>query len=704
LIPSFGKTLRKAAFGAALLAACGGQGSPSKTAPPVVQTSSSPIAVSPDASRLFVVHPDADSVSAVDPVARAVVWETLLAEGAPAKDAAGHYTPSVMPRSLVLDAAGATLYVAGERNGSLGQLFGIADSSPGLVYALEASTGKLLRTSAPVCSEPTAVLLSASGTNLFVACSNDDAIVELLASDLSVVTRVACPHKPWGLGWAADGTTLLATHLLGLGVNGAVSAFATSPLSLETTWTIPCSACMGANPDPTAPNGKVRGLYSVVARPHSSELWVTHALLSSTTPEPTLAFNTTAFPAVSVLDSGGDRLSLLTVSTTPGDGHAFGDVVSGPRSIVFSPDGRYAFIVDANSEDVLVLDASARAETTLVRPLPGHMPEGIVLSPDGKLYVMERNTEDIAVLDVSFGGADGGGGVGGGDASLSPGPTVVLESGSIRSVSKDPMPSELRLGQQLFHSADSDELPITTNHWIACATCHIEDRTDAITWEFTVGPRDTPSNAGGVTGTGFLMHTADRREVSDYWLTINLEQGGDFHMNPEQGPLLDAIQDFVNFAIPIPVPPTTNALLVAQGQKIFETAGCTTCHVDKVFKTDSGCGNPNLDLGGPVVSTCKPGGVLLHDVGTCNTGAYPDVRHADMNGDPRGPCAFDTPALRGLWDAAPYMHDGSAATLGDAVDIMVQAASKVGGFKCPTSDKCLTSDQKDALVEYLKSL
>jgi DNA-binding beta-propeller fold protein YncE len=681
--------------GVAVLVACGQGGGEPSTAT-AVPSHSSPLAASADGTRIYVVHPDTDSVSAVDPVTRAIVFETLLADQPPSKDAStGRYEPSVMPRSLVLDPTGKTLYVTGERNGTEPLGGGVAE--PGMVYALDASTGSVLRKSAPLCAEPAGILIDGSGANLFVACSNDDAIDELRASDLGVVARAALPsglHKLWALAWGPDGTTLLATHLLGPGV----SVFATSPLAYTTTWTIPESS---ANPaDPTVPNGEVRAIYDAVPRPGladgASELWVTHTMLSSSTPEPALDFNTTAFPAISLLNADGDRLKdgLLTVSTGPGTG-AFGDVVSGPRSIAFSPDGRYAFVVDANSEDVLVIDADQRAEAQLVRPLPGHMPEGILWSPDGKVYVMERNTEDLAVLDVSEELTAGGA-----DASVGAGLSAVVEGSTIPTVSHDPMPAQYRLGQNLFHSANSDEYPLTQNHWIACATCHIEDRTDAITWRFLVGPRDTPSNAGGTLHTGFLMHTADRREVADYWLTINEEQGGDFDKlgaNAAQTLLLEAIQAFVNYAIPVPVPPTTDKTLVHQGSLVFASSGCPTCHTG-AYRTDSACSNPNLDLAGPEVSACTPGGVLVHNVGTCNTGVYPDLDHSDMDGDPRDPCAFDTPSLRGLWDSAPYMHDGSRVTLEDAVDTMILAASKAGG---PAT---LSANDKQALVEYLKSL
>jgi hypothetical protein len=272
------------------------------------------------------------------------------------------------------------------------------------------------------------------------------------------------------------------------------------------------------------------------------------------------------------------------------------------------------------------------------------------------------------------------------------------------------MPARLRLGQKLFYSANSDDLPLTQNHWVACATCHLEGRSDAVTWDFAQGPRDTPSNAGGLLDTGFLFRTADRTQVQDYWRTINLEQGGHFNIDePAQRPLLDALADFVNHAIPTPVPPSTDAShamsgapladLRAQGAAVFARLGCDSCHSGPAY-TDSGAGNPGLDLSGPVVSTATPGGVLLHDVGTCVTdGVALDVAHGDILGDARDPCAFDTPQLRGLTDAAPYLHDGSAATLDDVVTVMLNAMAAAGGTL-----PALSPSDRNALIEFLRSL
>jgi cytochrome c peroxidase len=271
------------------------------------------------------------------------------------------------------------------------------------------------------------------------------------------------------------------------------------------------------------------------------------------------------------------------------------------------------------------------------------------------------------------------------------------------------MPADLRLGQKLFFSADSDDVPVTQNHWVACASCHVEGRSDAVTWLFAQGPRDTPTNAGGTLDTGFLFRTADRTRVQDYWKTIDVEQGGAFAPDGGQEPLLDAIAQFVNYALPAPIPPSTDethtirgsalTTLRAQGEAVFNQVGCGFCHSGPA-KTDSGSGNALLELGGPVVSSVTPSGVLLHDVGTCVTeGTWPDVIHDDIDGDPRPACSFDTPALRGLADTAPYLHDGSAATLEDVLPFMLRAAAGPGA-----TPQTLSAADQTALVEYLRSL
>jgi len=655
-----GRALRAALVVA--YAAAGGCYSQDGTIVPVPGQSyhSSSIALSADESTVYVVNSESDSVSFVDVHARTLVREVLLEGSAPQQDpTTKRFDVAVGPRALALDPFTARLYVTGQRNGH--------------VYALDATSGAVLN-DVDVCAEPVGVVTSPDGTTVYVACSQDDQVVALAASSLSVTATVAVDRRPWGLGWSADRTRLYVTQLLGPGV----TTLSVSPLSIATTWALPDGPPGDA---PTAAHGTVRGIYDVVARPGSGETWVGHLMLGIDTPQPDLVFDNTVFPALSLFDATGTPLARLTVSTEPGDHGAFGDVVSGPRAIAFSPDGSLAFVADADSEDVLVVDAARRVEEGLVRPLPGHQPEGLVASTDGHVYVDEANTLDVAVLDVGPGSA-----------------VVTVDGPPIGRTAHDPMPAAMRLGQHVFYSANSDELPTTSDHWVACASCHVEGRSDAVTWQFLQGPRDTPSNAGGTANTGFLMRTALHNQLQDYSQIIDAEQGGHFSRSvPLLEADLDALEQYVDYAIPYPAPPRTlDPTAIAHGGELFATLGCPGCHAGKYF-TDSGMGNPGLDLSGPVVSSVTPGGVLLHDVGTCVMGGiYPDNAATDDDGDVRSPCAFDTPTLRGISESAPYLHDGSAAQLEDVFRL---APGMVGSAALTLSP----ADQQ-ALISYLRSL
>jgi YVTN family beta-propeller protein len=620
---------------AGLLAICACSTPPASVA--VIDHSSSIIA---SGDRVFVVNPDLDSVSVIDASTRAVVKAVSL--GTPLLDA-GQFTPSVMPRAIAISPDGATLYVTGMRSSS--------------VYAIDVASSRV--TSAVVGSEPVGILVEEGA--VYVACSQDNTIVRLDPSSLAITARVQVANEPWALAWSAG--TLVVTHFL----QPEISMIDPASLAV-TTVAIPATDPRG---DARLAHGQPRGLYDVAARPNSSELWVVHVMLGIDTPQPALDFESTVFPSLSVVRDGAYANTLsIDAADVPGIDGSFGDIVSGPHAIAFTHDGAFALVVDINSEDVLAIDAANQVEAALLRPLPGHMPEGIALSEDESVaFIDERNTGEVAIVRV--------------DRTAD---RIALAVDGVVARGGDAMPADLRLGQHLFYSANSDEFPITRNHWVACASCHLEGRSDAVTWKFAQGPRDTPTNAGGMNGTGFLFRTADRKRVQDYWHTVDIEQGGRFDPTA-QAALLDPLAAFVNFGIPAPIPPTTDPTLVARGLELFTdpSVGCSGCHGGGRF-TDSGDGNDALDLGGTI---------LLHDVGTCVTSDYADVAHVDIEGHPREACRFDTPSLTGVASSPPYLHDGSAATLRDVLEL---TRGRMGDI---TS---LSDADETALIEYLRSL
>src|SRR5439155_9362414 len=99
-------------------------------------------------------------------------------------------------------------------------------------------------------------------------------------------------------------------------------------------------------------HGQIRGVYDVAERPGTDELWVPHLMLGTDTAQPDLDFETTVFPAVSIVapaapgSDGGYRATLTNDALDiAGIDGAFGDVVSGPHALAFTNDGALAFVV-----------------------------------------------------------------------------------------------------------------------------------------------------------------------------------------------------------------------------------------------------------------------------------------------------------------------------------------------------------------------
>lgn len=622
-----------------------------------VPVHTSTLALAPDQHTLWVVRPDEDMVSVVDVASRRLLHEIALGP-APQADERGDWAPLVAPRTLALSDDGRHAFVTGERSGE--------------IVSIDTRTFQVERRQR-VCARPVGVLVRPGHKTLAVTCAADRALLVVDPAQLQVRHRVALPHDlPWAMATDADGIRVHVTHLAGPGV----TTVDMDPPAVVRTWEVPEAPRRGHR---ILAHGKPRACFDVAVRPGpAGQLWVAHELHADDTAQPDLDFESTVFPAFTQLGPDGRTLtSDSRLANAPGteDG-AFGDNVSGPRAVAFTPDGVRALVVTQASEDVLVVNVARGREESLLRPLPGVWPQGIVLSADGRhAYVDERNSGDIAVLALDEDDVRG--------LSLRvDGPVI-----PVRTV--DRMPAELRRGQRVFSTANDTEIPTTSDHWLACASCHTEGRTDRITFRMLPGPRDVPSLAGGVDG--FLLRTADRNHLLQFTHTFRDEMAGT--MPPTDDvlrPWLDAMAAFVQHGIPVPPPPATDALRVQHGRMVFERpdVGCTTCHTGP-RRTDSGAGNAALDLAGPL---------RLHDVGTCVTeGAHPDRAHDDVEGHPRHACFFDTPALRGLADSAPYLHDGSAATLRD-----VLTTRNPGGLHGHTAQ--LTPGDLEDLVEYLRSL
>ena len=116
-----------------------------------------------------------------------------------------------------------------------------------------------------------------------------------------------------------------------------------------------------------------------------------------------------------------------------------------------------------------------------------------------------------------------------------------------------------------------------------------------------------------------------------------------------------------------------------RGKNLFfgEKAGCSECHRGFNFSDDQ-----------------------FHNIGLYNLdgkGAYPEPNRGvmELSGLPQDMGKFRTPSLRNIAVTAPYMHDGSVATLEAVLDIKM---------KNPSKPLALTPQDKSDLIAFLKTL
>ena len=119
------------------------------------------------------------------------------------------------------------------------------------------------------------------------------------------------------------------------------------------------------------------------------------------------------------------------------------------------------------------------------------------------------------------------------------------------------------------------------------------------------------------------------------------------------------------------------------GMKLFfGKAKCVICHNGSAF-TDSRFHNIGVKQHGP----------LKEDLGRYNV---------TKEGFDKG--AFKTPGLRHISRSAPYMHDGSEATLEDVIEFYDRGGDVEKNRSAFITPLELSSQEKKDLVEFLKAL
>ena len=85
-------------------------------------------------------------------------------------------------------------------------------------------------------------------------------------------------------------------------------------------------------------------------------------------------------------------------------------------------------------------------------------------------------------------------------------------------------------------------------------------------------------------------------------------------------------------------------------------------------------------------------------------GSFRDEGAAAISGKPEDRGAFKTPTLREIERSAPYMHDGSLASLDEVVDYYDRGGNRHALLDAEVRPIGLTGPEKHALAVFLRSL
>lgn len=338
---------------------------------------------------------------------------------------------------------------------------------------------------------------------------------------------------------------------------------------------------------------------------------------------------------------------------------------------IFGKFGSYLFVALEGSREIEVIDAYNNEP--LFRIPTEKAPQGLAISDNGlTLYSHNFMDRSVTVFDLF-------------NLIYSQSDDVPLVA-TLKTVVKESLSAPVLRGKQLFY--DSFDSRLSKEQYSSCAGCHNEGRGDGRVWDisgFGEGLRNTITLIGhGGMDQGMLHWSGNFDEIQDFEGQIRGLSGGvglmsnaNFHAQTRQSPLgtkksgvskaLDDLAAYVSSLKKVPASPyrDKNGSLSSAaklGKKLFTSKACDECHSGEEF-TDSA---PNV----------------RHDIGTLKAVSGLRLGKA-LDG-------LDTPTLLGLWQTAPYLHDGSAKTIAEAITAH--------------QDIDLSNDDVNRLATYLKQL
>ena len=635
------------------------------TAAPVPEgplpTHSTSIAVDSARRTVWVVNPDHGSVTRLDADSGARLGETDL-------DALAQYGENSRPLSVAVAPDGrAWVALAGADR--------IAVLSPqgALLDSVDTGFG----------SAPQAIALSYDGSRVFASLwagadgAGDDqnpghgALLRIDPASASITGRVSLGPSAGALAVSGDGETVYVARFLSGKDFGEVWQVDGSAMTLTRSLALWRDRGLrgldaGGSDGPGVPNY----IASVVLSPQQDWLWYAGIKMDTNRGEFFAQDTGLNLPLThdSTLRSVLGRFDLNHPSGEPrepgrdedGAGRGRVDIDNSiqPSALLFSPRGDYVFAALQGNDTLAAFDdfliRAGGGRTSLWRTATGGAPQGLAWdAATESIWVRNFTTRDATRIDASAFLANG-------SAQFD------TETHATTAAASDPLPADVLAGKRTFYLAGSDPFgfnEMSFEGYIACASCHIDGSHDGRVWDFTQrgeGLRNTTDLRGRAGMTHGNVHwTGNFDEIQDFvldivneFLGIGFLPAGEAPNPPLGAPnagRAEALDELAAYVAslgreslarsPWRNPDGTRTAAALRGRDVFADQNCTGCHEPVSDHTDS--------ISGP----------SLHDVGTLRTSSGQRLGGA-LTG-------IDTPSLLGIWETAPYFHDGSAPMLAD---------------------------------------
>lgn len=599
------------------------------TATPAV--ASSPIIH--NGTHAITVNPDSHTVTAISERSLSKAWEVTVGKN---------------PRTLAAAPTG-DLWVVNQDDATLS--------------ILTPSTGSLRQTIAlPTASRPYAIAFSPDGRAAYVTLQGTGRLLKL---DLAgrIVGELHLGPKPRGIAMTGDSRRILVSRFISPPDEGEVYEVDAATFRVVRTFDL----AFDPGPD-TERSG--RGLPNYLGTVRISPDGQ-RALVPSKKDNLArgvfrdgreLTFDTMVRTIVSQLD--------LAHNTEDLDARIDINDRDMAQAVHFSPVGDVFFVAVQGSNRVEIYNTVTGA--LLGGMITGLAPQGLAMNRDGsKLYVQNFMSRTVSIFDTT--------------AIVKAVNNTAPRLAEVSTVARETLSTAVLRGKRIFYNADDRRM--NRDGYLSCASCHLDGESDGQVWDFTQrgeGLRNTISLVGRAgLGHGRVHWSANFDEIQDVENDIREDFLGTGFLSATQytqtsNPLgarkaglsadLDALAAYVTSLATVPRSPyrNTDGTLTAAGQAgkaLFANLNCQRCHQGATF-TDS----------------------QRHDVGTIQGSSGLGL------GEPLPGKGFDTPTLKGLWDSAPYLHNGQAATLHE----VLQNARHMG--------RALSATEKSQLVAYLQQI